>query len=125
VLPVVVERDLRAQAAVVRGVKRAIPEAFVSVVASEAEALRQVRARPPRFMVLELEAPGMNGVELAMYVQGLRLPRAPSFVITCERASADDAHLFEQLGLHSVMKGAGLEDHVAGVLGQILGTDGA
>ena len=113
---VVVDRDPRAQVAMARGVRRAIPSAMVSVVASEGEALRQVRARPPRFMVLELEAPGMNGVELAMYVRGLRLPRAPGFVIACERASPEDELLFAQLGLHGVTKGAALEEQVVAIV---------
>jgi CheY-like chemotaxis protein len=88
--PVLVVDDDPAIAEVVAGALE--DEGYpVAVAHNGAEALKQVEARPPRLILLDMRMPVMNGWEFADAYRARSAERAPIVVMTAGRDAAQKA----------------------------------
>jgi serine/threonine-protein kinase len=80
-------------------VARAVPDAVVRVASSGAEAIAQARARAPDLLVLDLQMPDMNGLEVCMFLRGEQIAERCKIVLLSGGAAAEDVALLRQLGV--------------------------
>lgn len=74
------------------------------------EALEKISASPPGLMLIDLQLPGMSGMEVTMYVRGTRLSHDCPIVALSGRARTDDIRIWKGLGIsHFVAKGRSLQ----------------
>ncbi len=95
---------------VVRGV---IPDAEIETVTNGKDALRAVRRRVPRLLLLDIDLPDINGIELAMYIRGTRLGDRCAIISVSGRATEPDVQLLSQLDVRFVGKTARLREELA------------
>jgi serine/threonine-protein kinase len=90
-------------------VRRAIPDLEVTSVPDGAAALRWVADRPPEVMLLDLDMPGMSGLEVCMALRGTHLCDRTTVVLVSGCAREEDRALLAQLGVrHFLRKDASL-----------------
>jgi CheY-like chemotaxis protein/tRNA A-37 threonylcarbamoyl transferase component Bud32 len=90
-------------------VQRAVPEATVTVVGDAEEALLAVHERPPDAMLVDLQMPRMNGIELCMMLRGTHLADNCTIIAVSAGARDADFDLLRQLRItRFVPKGADL-----------------
>jgi CheY-like chemotaxis protein len=69
------------------------------------EALQKVRELEPTIMLLDLEMPRVNGLEVAMYMRGARLAERCAVIAVSAGARESDLHALRVLGVqHMVLK---------------------
>ncbi|MCB9625207.1 MAG: protein kinase [Sandaracinus sp.] len=86
----VVDDDDDARALVSESLRIAFPKAEVTEAHDGAEALAQLERQGAGLIVLDLDLPGMNGVELTAAVRGIpHLEKVPILVVTGHGGSAD------------------------------------
>jgi eukaryotic-like serine/threonine-protein kinase len=101
-------------------VKKAVPEADVRTVYDGDTAIDAVREREPDLMLLDLQMPRMNGIEVCMYLRGARLAERCTIGMVSAGAQEQDLALLRQLGLtHFLGKGPRLADDVAGLVREV------
>lgn len=97
--------------------RKLAPSAAVATAHDAEHAIEMVHARAPALLLLDLRMPGMNGIELAMYLRGTHLADATTIVSVSARAKEDDVALLRLLGITDfVTKGPDLEERLAQVL---------
>jgi serine/threonine-protein kinase len=105
----IVDDDPNARLLTDRLVRRAVPEADVTAVADGAAAVRAATARPPHLLLLDLDLPGMNGIEVCLALRGTRAADHMAIVLVSGRAREHDLSLLRQLGVRRhVVKGPDL-----------------
>jgi serine/threonine-protein kinase len=83
----------------------------ISVVHDGESALDHLRRSPPDLLLLDLGLPGMNGLELCMFMRGSRIAEGTTIVSVSAAARAPDVALLRQLGVrHFVRKDEQLVD---------------
>jgi len=114
-LQVLIVDDDPDSAALMRAqVERAGVRAQIESVGDADGALRSVRQNPPDLILLDLELPGMNGIELCMYLRGTRLAERCSIVSVSGTGGERDLHLLSQLGVTEyIVKGPELTRRIA------------
>jgi DNA-binding response OmpR family regulator len=101
-------------------VTSAVPEAQAETARDAEGALAKFRDRPPDLMLLDLNLPGMSGVELCMYLRGLGEGQRCTVVAVSGTASASDMRLLDQLGItHYIAKGPELSARLTTLLREL------
>lgn len=94
-------------------VKKAIPDAEVRSVSDGDAAIEAVRQRAPHVMLLDLQMPKMNGIEVAMFLRGMGLAQTTRIISVSAGAQEHDIQLLQQLGItRFITKGAQLQEQV-------------
>lgn len=102
--------------------RRALGDARVRVASGGEEALQRCREAPPDIMLLDLQMPRTNGVEVCMYMRGARIADECTIVAVSAGTHAQDRELLHQLGIrHFLDKGPGLRDRLTTLLCQLTG----
>jgi serine/threonine-protein kinase len=107
-LSVVIADDDEANALVMKAlVEAAAPGASVYVAANGREAVTLMSRRKPHLLLLDLQMPRMNGVEVSMYLSELPPSEDACMIVAVSaHAEARDVELLRQLGVaHYVPKG--------------------
>jgi CheY-like chemotaxis protein len=104
-----------------RTLLRKLAPSAAAVTAHDAEhAIAKMHERAPALLLLDLRMPGMNGIELAMYLRGTHLADATAIVSVSALAKEDDVALLRLLGITDfVTKGPDLEQRLAQVLSEV------
>ena len=89
-------------------VRAAAAEADIETTGDGREAVRSVRRRVPDLLLLDLDLPDINGIEVCMLLRGMKLGDACMIVSVSGRATAADVELLQQLGVQSLEKGPNL-----------------
>ncbi len=100
-------------------VRRAIPDAVVRTANSASEAIEKMRAAEPDLVLLDLDMPEINGIELCMYLRGTGIAPHAELVLVSSSAREQDLHLLRSLGVrYHVPKGPGMHAQLSGMLGE-------
>lgn len=89
-------------------VRSAAPDANIEVIGDGQQAVRSVRRRAPDLLLLDLDLPDINGIEVCMLLRGKQLGDACMIVSVSGRATRADVELLQQLGVRSLEKGPAL-----------------
>jgi serine/threonine-protein kinase len=101
----VVDDDADMRAALSLYVRAAAPDAEIESTADGRHAVRAVRRRVPDLLLLDLDLPDINGIEVCMLLRGMQLGDACMVVSVSGRATKADVELLQQLGVRSLEKG--------------------
>lgn len=97
-------------------VRGATPGSNVRIALGGQQALELVRAEPPDLMLVDLDMPGMNGLELCLFLRGTHLADNSKLVVTSAAASEEDVRVLYQLGLtHFVPKRALAREQIVAI----------
>ena len=97
-------------------VRAAAPDAEIETTSEGQQAVRSVRRRVPDLLLLDLDLPDINGIEVCMLLRGMKLGDACMLVSVSGRATAADVELLEQLGVRSLEKGPNLAAELRGLI---------
>jgi CheY-like chemotaxis protein len=98
-------------------VREALPDAVVRVVLDGDKAIDAVRRRAPHVLLLDLQMPGMNGIEVMMYLRGTGIADRTSVLAVSANAQPHDMQLLQLLGITKfVRKGSSLVDDLMPLL---------
>jgi CheY-like chemotaxis protein len=86
-------------------VRAAAPDAEVETTGDGRHAVRSVRRRVPDLLLLDLDLPDINGIEVCMLLRGMHLGDSCMIVSVSGRATRADVELLQQLGVRSLEKG--------------------
>ncbi len=101
-------------------VRKASPEASIRCAVDGEDALAAVRALPPHLLLLDLNMPKMNGIEVCMYLRGTRVAGSLTIVSVSAAAQEHDIALMRSLGItHFITKGVGMAAQVARVVDHV------
>lgn len=104
----VVDDDEDMRAALTLYVRSAVPDAEVEALGDGRSAVKSVRRRVPDLLLLDLDLPDINGIEVCMLLRGMQLGSACMIVSVSGRATKADVELLQQLGVRSLEKGPAL-----------------
>lgn len=109
--------DIRqAMALFVRG---AAPDAEVEMTSEGRQAIRSVRRRVPDLLLLDLDLPDINGIEVCMLLRGMDLGDACMIVSISGRATKADVELLQMLGVQSLEKGPTLMSELVALVQRV------
>jgi serine/threonine-protein kinase len=113
-LNVLVVEDEKEIAALLQSfVKEAAPHADVRIVGDGAGALKAVKERMPDLMLLDLHLPGMNGLEVCLFLRSTPGSERCTVVPVSGRAGEQDQRLLRELGVtHFLPKDLTTRDRV-------------
>jgi serine/threonine-protein kinase len=80
-------------------VDHAVPGAQVRTAHDGTKALELFRQKPPEVMLLDLQMPGMSGVEMCMHLRATTLAAQTTIVAVSAHASDEDLSLLRKLGV--------------------------
>ncbi|HTB76862.1 MAG TPA: serine/threonine-protein kinase [Polyangiaceae bacterium] len=86
-------------------VRGAAPDAEIETTEEGRRAVHSVRRRVPDLLLLDLDLPDINGIEVCMLLRGMKLGDACMIVSVSGRATPADVELLQQLGVQSLQKG--------------------
>jgi len=112
----VVDDDADIRAALTLYVRAAAPDAEIEETADGRQAVRAVRRRVPDLLLLDLDLPDINGIEVCMLLRGMQLGDACMVVSVSGRATKADVELLQQLGVRSLEKGPELMTELAALV---------
>lgn len=112
----VVDDDEDMRAALTLYVRSAVPDADVETLGDGRSAIRSVRKRVPDLLLLDLDLPDINGIEVCMLLRGMQLGSACMIVSVSGRATKADVELLQQLGVRSLEKGPALMTDLVGLV---------
>jgi DNA-binding response OmpR family regulator len=113
----VVDDDVDIARLVALYVRKAAPNAEVTIARDATEALAAFRTKPPRLVFLDLMMPKMSGFELFTYLRGVHLVDASTVVAMSAGGSATDVQLMLELGAHDfIPKGPELRGRVTRIV---------
>ena len=101
----VVDDDPDMRTALALYIRAAVPGAEIETIGDGRQAIRSVRRRVPDLLLVDLDLPDINGVEVCMLVRGMQLGDACMIVSVSGRATRADVELLQQLGVRSIEKG--------------------
>jgi serine/threonine-protein kinase len=100
-------------------VRAAAPDAEIETTAEGRQAIRSVRRRVPDLLLLDLDLPDINGIEVCMLLRGMQLGDACMIVSVSGRATKADVELLQMLGVQSLEKGPSLMSELVSVVQQV------
>jgi serine/threonine-protein kinase len=102
------------------GISHCVPSAEVMVARSGHEALSLAQHHRPDVMTVDLEMPGMNGLELCMAAAGHPALSRCTLVVVTGKGQSADLRVLAQLGVrHVVRKTPGFVARVAAVVAEL------
>jgi serine/threonine-protein kinase len=104
----IVDDDADMRTALALYVQAAAPDADIESTADGRRAVRAVRRRVPDLLLLDLDLPDINGIEVCMLLRGMRLGDGCMIVSVSGRATRADVELLQELGVQSLSKGPAL-----------------
>jgi serine/threonine-protein kinase len=100
--------------------EKSLPRLKVSAVTDSTKAMEKIHEHPPDIAVVDLNMPGMNGVELCMNIGSLPKRSRPVVVAMSGRCSCDDLAVLRALDVHDfVDKDAGFLRRMCDVIGDV------
>ncbi len=93
----IIEDDAAIARLVATVAKRALPNAEIRIAPDAEQGLMALNASPPDVLVLDLNLPRMNGIELCMYLCGAPIAGLRVLAVSAA-ARSDDIALLERLG---------------------------
>ncbi len=93
-------------------VRAAAGDAEIETAEDGRQAIRSVRRRVPDLLLLDLDLPDTNGIEVCMLLRGMKLGDACVIVSVSGRATPADVELLQQLGVRSLEKGPNLSSEL-------------
>ncbi len=116
----IVDDEPQVGALLERNLKWALPRLTVEVVTDPVEALARMKRHAPDIALVDLNMPGMNGVELCMNLSALPARARPTLVAMSGQASEADVAVLRALGVKAfVPKDAGFVAAVCQVIGSV------
>jgi serine/threonine-protein kinase len=112
----IVDDDEDMRGALALYVRAAMPDAEIEKTGEGKQAVRSVRRRVPDLMLLDLDLPDINGIEVLMLLRGMQLGSDCMVVSVSGRATPADVVLLEQLGVRSLDKGPTLMADLVGIV---------
>ncbi len=100
-------------------VRMVIQDADVETAVSGRQALRAVRRRVPNMILLDLDLPDVNGLEVCMYVRGMSVADRCMVVAVSGRATEADVQLLDQFGASFIRKGPKLMEELMLLLDRV------
>jgi CheY-like chemotaxis protein len=94
-------------------VKAAAPDAAIEKTGEGRAAVKSVRRRVPDLLLVDLDLPDINGIEVCMLLRGMQLGDGCMIVSVSGRATRADVELLLELGVRSLEKGPGLMGELA------------
>jgi serine/threonine protein kinase len=91
-------------------VRSVADDAVVKTAMNGKQALRLLRRIMPTVLLIDIDLPDLNGIELSMYVRGMPNGAQTHIVAVSGRASERDVSLLRQLGVAFVQKGPSMSD---------------
>jgi CheY-like chemotaxis protein len=85
-------------------VRRSVPEADISTVSDGSAAVFSATQHPPHLMLLDLDLPTMNGLEVCLALRGTRAADHTAIVLVSGRAREDDVELLRHLGVQQFVE---------------------
>jgi serine/threonine protein kinase len=104
----IVDDDEDTRRALALYVRAAAPDAEIETTGEGRQAVRSVRRRVPDLLLVDLDLPDINGIEVCMLLRGMKLGDACQIVSVSGRATRADIELLKQLGVRSLEKGPAL-----------------
>jgi eukaryotic-like serine/threonine-protein kinase len=101
----IVDDDEDMREALTLYVRSAAADAEIETTPQGRHAVRSVRRRVPDLMLVDLDLPDMNGIEVCMLLRGMELGDGCLIVSVSGRATRADVELLQQLGVRSLEKG--------------------
>jgi serine/threonine-protein kinase len=101
----IVDDDADMRTALALYVRAASPDADIESTADGHQAVRAVRRRVPDLLLLDLDLPDINGIEVCMLLRGMHLGDGCMIVSVSGRATRADVELLQELGVESLTKG--------------------
>jgi serine/threonine-protein kinase len=103
-----------------RALTHAFPRLEVETTTSPDQALERVERQAPDIVLVDLNMPGTNGIELCMMLRSLSAERAPTVVAMSAAASDNDLLVLGSLGIrHFVPKDTDFVRHMCELLGDL------
>jgi CheY-like chemotaxis protein len=97
-----------------------LPRLSVSAVTDATTAMERIYRHPPDIAVVDLNMPGMNGVELCMTIGALPSRLRPVVVAMSGRSTCDDLAVLRALDVHEfVDKDEGFLRRMCDVIGDV------
>jgi serine/threonine protein kinase len=115
----IVDDDEDMRRALALYVRAGAPEADIETMSDGRQAVRAVRRRVPDLMLVDLDLPDINGIEVCMLLRGMQLGDACVIVSVSARATRADVELLQQLGVRSLEKGPSLMSQVVELVEQM------
>ena len=97
-------------------VRAAAPDAEIEKTGEGKKSWRSARRRVPDLLLLDLDLPDINGIEVLMLLRGMQLGSDCMVVSVSGRATAADVVLLEQLGVRALGKGPTLMTDLVGII---------
>jgi serine/threonine-protein kinase len=94
----IVDDDPDAVSLLAACLEHVLEDVDIHAASTPEDALESVRRKAPDLILLDLRMPGMNGIELCMYLRGMRLAQRSVIVPVSAEASENDLRLLKQLG---------------------------
>jgi serine/threonine-protein kinase len=85
-------------------IQRLVPGAEIHVARDARTAIHVVHRRHPSLILLDLDMPGMNGIELCMYLRGSKMAERARIVVVSGRLGTSERRLLRQLGVHEMVE---------------------
>jgi serine/threonine-protein kinase len=115
----IVDDDEDMREALTLYVRSAAADAEIETTAQGRHAVRSVRRRVPDLMLVDLDLPDMNGIEVCMLLRGMELGDGCLIVSVSGRATRADVELLQQLGVRSLEKGPTLMSELGALVRSI------
>jgi serine/threonine-protein kinase len=100
-------------------VRAACADADIETTEDGRRAVRSVRRRVPDLLLLDLDLPDINGIEVCMLLRGMKLGDACMIVSVSGKATPADVELLQQLGVRSLEKGPKLPNDLLRLVEQV------
>jgi CheY-like chemotaxis protein len=103
-----------------RNLQWSLPRLVASTSTDPAEALARIQHKAPDIVVVDLNMPGINGVELCMSLRALPERARPVIVVMSGEASPRDLSVLRSLGVRAfVPKDEGFVARMCDVIGDV------
>jgi serine/threonine protein kinase len=97
---VIVDDDPGVLNSLARALRSTFPRIHVTTTDKPAQALEQIGLDPPQVVLVDLNMPHVNGLELVMALMALPVATRPQIVAMSSEADEDDLAVLRSLGVH-------------------------
>jgi serine/threonine protein kinase len=116
----VLDRNPTVASSLRRALKLAMPQLAIETETDPKLGLQEIERTPPDVVIVNLDMPGLNGVEIAMAIAAMSPERRPRVIGMSARATAADISVMHRLGCEAfVQQNAGLTARLVSILGHL------